>query len=66
MRQEGGRQVTRTLSPEEAERMRPLLAADRRMKELVHELEQLTVREFADQPRTKVPALGSSRRKAGT
>ena len=37
------KQVTRTLTPEEAERLRPMITADRRLKALVQELEQLTV-----------------------
>ena len=35
MRQEAGHQVTRTLSTEQAERLRPLVAADRRLRQLV-------------------------------
>jgi hypothetical protein len=39
------KQVTRTLSPEEAERLTPMIAADRRLKALVAELEELAVAE---------------------
>jgi hypothetical protein len=45
MRQEEGRQVTKTLSAEEAEQMRPLIAAGRRLHALVRELEAVTVAE---------------------
>ena len=45
MRQEGGHQVTRTLSTEQAERLRPLVAADRRLRQLVRELEALGLSE---------------------
>ena len=48
MRQEGGHQVTRTLSPEQAERLRPLVAADRRLRQLVKELEALALSEVED------------------
>lgn len=46
VRQEGRRQVTRTLTDEEAKRARPLISADRRLKELVRELEALGVADF--------------------
>jgi hypothetical protein len=45
MRQEEGRQVTKTLSAEEAEQMRPLIAAGRRLHALVRDLEAVTVAE---------------------
>jgi len=48
MHQQGGHQVTKTLSAEQAERLRPLVAADRRLRELVHELEALALSELAD------------------
>jgi hypothetical protein len=48
MRQEGGHQVTKTLSDEQAERLRPLVAADRRLRELVRELEALALSELDD------------------
>ena len=65
MHQEGGRQVTRTLSHEEADRLRPLVAADRRLRALVAELESLTVSELvANGPEAKQP-VGKSRRKSG-
>ncbi len=48
MHQEDGRQVTRTLSADEARRLRSLIAADRRLRALVAELESLTVTEFAN------------------
>jgi hypothetical protein len=39
----GGRQVTRTLTAEEAGQLRPLIDADRRLHQLVRELEALTI-----------------------
>ena len=39
--------MTKTLTQEEAERLRPLVAADRRLRALVAELESLTVSELA-------------------
>jgi hypothetical protein len=41
-RRVGGRQVTRTVSAEEATRLRPLIEANRRLHELVRELEALS------------------------
>jgi hypothetical protein len=40
-----GRRVTRTLTEEQATRLRPLIDADRRLHRLVQELETLGVRE---------------------
>ena len=48
MRQDGDHQVTRTLKAENAERLQPLLAADRRLRQLVKELEALGVSEVDD------------------
>jgi hypothetical protein len=48
MRQDGDHQVTRTLSPAQAARLQPLLAADRRLRQLVRELEALAVSEVDD------------------
>ena len=48
MRQEDGHQVTRTLSGDQADRLRPLVAADRRLRELVRELEALALSEVDD------------------
>ena len=48
MRQEGAHQVTRTLSTEQAERLRPLIAADRRLRELVRELEAIGLGQVDD------------------
>jgi hypothetical protein len=39
----GGRQVTRTLTPEQASQLRPFIDADRRLHQLVRELEALTL-----------------------
>ncbi len=48
MRQEGSHQVTRTLSAQQAERLRPLVAADRRLRQLVRELEALALSEVEE------------------
>lgn len=48
MRQEGDHQVTRTLSSAQAERLRPLVAADRRLRQLIRELEALALSEVED------------------
>ncbi|MGC8626809.1 MAG: DUF6788 family protein, partial [Acidimicrobiales bacterium] len=45
LHQEGGHQVVRTLSSNQAERLRPLIAADRRFHELMKELELLGLSE---------------------
>jgi hypothetical protein len=44
--QRDGRQVTTTLSAEEAARLEPAIAANRRLHELVKELEALSVADF--------------------
>jgi hypothetical protein len=44
--QAGGRQVTKTLSAEEAERLGPAIEANRRLHQLVKELEALSMAEF--------------------
>jgi hypothetical protein len=44
--QEGGRQVTRTLSAEEAEALRPSIESNRRLHQLVKELESISIAEF--------------------
>lgn len=44
--QVNGRQVTKTLSAEEAEKLRPAIQANRRLRELVKELEALSASEF--------------------
>ena len=64
MRQDQGRQVTKTLSLEQAERLRPLLAADRRLRQLVRELESLTVAELAEDSEPSGP-VGNRRRQSG-
>jgi hypothetical protein len=65
MHQEDGRQVTRTLSAQEAERLRPLIAADRRLRALVAELESLSVTELADGALLDPREVGNQRSKAG-
>ena len=52
---ENGRQVTRTVDPELAERLRPLIDNDRRLRQLVAELELLTVTEIAAERSLPVP-----------
>ncbi len=44
--QVNGRQVTKTLSEEEAELLRPAIQANRRLRQLVKELEALAASEF--------------------
>jgi hypothetical protein len=44
--QAGGRQVTKTLSAEQAERLGPAIEANRRLHQLVKELEALSVADF--------------------
>jgi hypothetical protein len=65
MHQEDGRQVTRTLSAQEAQRLRPLIAADRRLRTLVAELESLTVAEMTDRALSESQPVGNKRSKAG-
>lgn len=65
MHQEGGRQVTKTLSADEARRLRPLIAADRRLRALVAELEALTLVELASNGLTAPKTVGKPKRKAG-
>jgi hypothetical protein len=64
MHQEGGRQVTKTLSADEARRLRPLVAADRRLRALVAELEALTVAELTTNAFNDPGAVGKPKRKA--
>ncbi len=65
MRQEGGRQVTKTLSDDEAQRLRPLIAADRRLRALVAELEAMTVTEVVNHQLIAPQAVGTQTTKAG-
>jgi hypothetical protein len=57
--------VTRTLSDDEARRLRPLIAANRRLRALVTELESLTVSEFANDERIVLQVVGKRTSKAG-
>ncbi len=65
---ENGRQVTKSLSAEQAEALRPFLARDRRLHELVHELEAASI-ELIEQAQGitlgRQTALGKRRPKAG-
>jgi hypothetical protein len=49
LRQVGGRPVTKTLTREQAEQLRPLINADRRLRSLVQELEALGADEMQAQ-----------------
>ena len=53
-RKAGARSITKTLTPEEAERLRPYFAAHRRLRELITELEAVSI-ELAARP----PAPGT-------
>jgi hypothetical protein len=44
--QQDGRQITKTLSADEAERLGPAIEANRRLHELVKELEALSIADF--------------------
>ena len=48
-RKAGARSITKTLTPQEAERLRPYFAAHRRLRQLITELEALSI-ELAGQP----------------
>jgi hypothetical protein len=48
-RKAGARSITRTLTPEDAERLRPYFAAHRRLRQLITELEAVSI-ELAEQP----------------
>ena len=48
-RKAGGRTITKTLTPEDAERLRPYFAAHRRLRQLITELEAISI-ELAGQP----------------
>lgn len=65
MHQQDGRQITKTLSDDEAQRLRPLIAADRRLRALVRELESLTVSEFANDQLIVPKVVGKQTSKAG-
>ena len=48
-RKAGSRSITKTLTPQEAERLRPYFTAHRRLRQLITELEALSI-ELAGQP----------------
>jgi hypothetical protein len=48
-RKAGARSITKTLTPQEAERLRPYFAAHRRLRQLITELEAISI-ELAGQP----------------
>jgi hypothetical protein len=47
--QENGRQVTKTLSASEVKQLAPAIAANKRLHELVKQLEQISIDEFEAQ-----------------
>ncbi len=59
-----GRSVTRTLTPQEAERLRPYFAAHRRLRQLITELEAISIK-LAEQPAAPGTPEGQHR-EAGT
>ena len=48
-RKAGSRSITKTLTPEDAERLRPYFSAHRRLRQLITELEAISI-ELAEQP----------------
>ncbi len=50
-RKAGARSITKTLTPQEAERLRPYFTAHRRLRQLITELEAISI-ELAGQPVT--------------
>ena len=58
-RKAGARSITKTLTPQEAERLRPYFTAHRRLRQLITELEAISI-ELAGQP----PAPGTAGRPA--
>ncbi|HUY06692.1 MAG TPA: DUF6788 family protein [Acidimicrobiales bacterium] len=60
----GGRQITTSITSEEADLLRPLIAEDRRLHRLVHELETLGAQETAQRNR-QPRSLGSRADKTG-
>jgi hypothetical protein len=63
-RKAGARSITKTLTPEEAERLRPYFAAHRRLRQLITELEAISI-ELTEQPAAPGTPEGQ-RREAGT
>ena len=65
---DGGRQVTTTLSAQEAERLEPFIERDRRLHELVAELEKVSI-DMVERKEgialTKQSTVGKRRRQAG-
>ena len=65
---EGGRQVTKTLSAEEAERLGPFIERNRRLHELVAELEKVSI-DLVERKEgialTQKSTVGKRRRQAG-
>lgn len=65
---EGGRQVTKTLSAEEAERLGPFIERNRRLHELVAELEKVSIDLVEHEEGivlTQQSTVGKRRRQAG-
>lgn len=49
-RKVGNKTVTRTLSPEQAERLHPLLDNSRHLRELISQLEEIALKQVANDP----------------
>ena len=60
-RKAGARSITKTLTPQEAERLRPYFTAHRRLRQLITELEAISI-ELAGQPPAPATAGRPARR----
>ena len=54
-RKAGTRSITKTLTPEDAERLRPYFAAHRRLRQLITELETVSIELAGQPPAPKTP-----------
>ena len=54
-RKAGARSITKTLTPEDAERLRPYFIAHRRLRELITELEAISIELAARPPAPRTP-----------
>ena len=63
IRKAGARSITRTLTAEDAERLRPYFAAHRRLRQLITELEAVSI-ELAEQPASPTGTDGPAGRSA--
>ena len=55
IRKAGTRSITKTLTPQEAERLRPYFAAHRRLRQLITELETISIELAAQPPAPQTP-----------